>query len=83
MDLSNATAGLLNAMITSGENAMSSPTTRPHLVHRANPPACFYAGVAAVGPSQLFQTLEERCEIGFPEVRCRGPHEDGDPPHFT
>jgi hypothetical protein len=37
----------------------------PHLVHRTSPPARFYAGIATVGPSQPFQILEERREIGF------------------
>jgi hypothetical protein len=55
----------------------------PHLVHRASPPARFYADIATVGPSQPLQTLEERREIRFPEVCCRGPHEDGDPARFT
>src|SRR5262249_28870452 len=46
-------------------------------------PARFDTGIAAINPSQLFETSHEGCEVQFPELICRGAHEDGNPPRFA
>src|SRR6516164_8542423 len=56
---------------------------RPHLVERAGPPARFDTSIAAIDPSQMFESLQKSGKIGFPELSCRGAHENGNPSCFA
>ena len=78
--LSTASARLLNTMMTSGENASSSATTVAICVRPASPPAHFGAGVAAFGPSQLFEPPQKGRKVSLAQLGRGAAHEHGDLP---
>ena len=70
------------ARMTSGRERDQFRRVFANAVGIACAPAVIDPHVAAVGPAQLLQTLQERREAGLPFGIVRGEiHEHADPPH--
>src|SRR4029077_16351765 len=61
-----------------GESPNQSSNTGPPPPPPAGPPAHVDASVATLGPSQLFEPLQKRCQVSLAQLRLGAAHKHAD-----